>query len=623
VTQNRLAVKANQVFVPHQFLRLTPVLVMLLIGFWLLMPLIINAQTQANQVNNVRLWHSPNRTRVVFDVSKHIKHTVFNLKNPERLVIDVENGGLAKALPEIKEENRHIDAMRSGSPRAGVLRFVLELKKPLEAHSFVLTPNELYGYRLVLDLLDPDAEQSLNILAKQTSTVEGQDTRSTNGSPAKLIDQALPENEVDSDLQSRKFPITGANQKIIIAIDAGHGGEDPGAIGHRGSREKKITLSIAKHLQKVVNADSRMRAFLVREGDYYIDLTRRRTLAKERGADIFVSIHADAFTKRSANGLSVFALSQRGATSAMARALAKKENASDLIGGVSLANKDEVLQKVLVDLSMTNTISESVNLGGRVLKELAKVGRLHSKRVEQASFVVLKSPDIPSILVETGFITNLAEEKRLRTSKYQKKIANAIHRALGEYYEQTPYYNQATYSSPNIASSNEDRVSSVPKWHTIKRGDSLSSIAHKYGTTVAELKRLNRLKRDTAILGKKLKLPESTKIAKQVASLSSNPAIHVVKSGDTLSKISARYNVTIKAIKRANSLTRNSVYKGQKLTIPGGVSNSKKATRHHVTRGDTLSEIAEKYGVTIKAIMRANGLRNRTVRLGQTLKIPR
>ncbi len=621
MTQNRLAVNANQVLVPHQILRLAPVLVMLLIGFWLLMPLVINAQTQANQVNNVRMWHSPNRTRVVFDVSKHIKHTVFNLKNPERLVIDIENGGLTKALPEIKEENRHIDAIRSGSPRAGVLRFVLELKKPLEAHSFVLTPNELYGYRLVLDLLDSDVEQSLTPPTQITSTVEGQDTESTIGSSPIPVDQALPENETDR--QSTKFPVAEANQKIIIAIDAGHGGEDPGAIGHRGSREKKITLSIAKHLHQVVNADSRMHAFLVREGDYYIDLTRRRTLAKERGADIFVSIHADAFTKRSANGLSVFALSQRGATSAMARALAKKENASDLIGGVSLANKDEVLQKVLVDLSMTNTISESVNLGGRVLKELAKVGRLHSKRVEQASFVVLKSPDIPSILVETGFITNLAEEKKLRTSKYQKKIANAIHRALGEYYEQTPYYNQATYSSPNIASSSGTRTSGIPKWHTIKRGDSLSSIAHKYGTTVAELKRINRLKRDTAILGKKLKLPISTKTEKQRVSLSGDPVIHVVKSGDSLSKISARYNVTIKAIKRANGISRNSIYKGQKLTIPGTVSASKKATKHDVTRGDTLSEIAEKYGVTINAIMRANGLRNQTVRLGQTLKIPR
>ena len=367
-----------------------------------------------------------------------------------------------------------------------------------------------------------------------------------------------------------------------------------------------------------------MQAFLIREGDYYIDLTRRRVMAKEKGADIFISIHADAFTKKSANGLSVFALSQRGATSAKARALAKKENAADLIGGVSLANKDPVVQKVLVDLTMTNTIRESVNLGGRVLKELGKVGRLHSKRVEQASFVVLKSPDIPSILIETGFITNLNEEKKLRTSKYQKKIVKAIHTALGEYYEQTPYYNQANFSSLNTASSNGEKSESTqPKRHKVKRGDSLSVIALKYGTTVAELKRINKLRSNTAVLGQTLKLPASKKASQSVSLSSAKPGVYIVKRGDSLSKISARFNVTISALKRFNGLSKDSVYKGQKIKIPGGGKVVKLDSRHKVTRGDTLSEIAEQYGVTIKAIMSANGLRNRTVRLGQILKIPR
>ena len=617
VTQNRLAVKANPVLVPLNYFLFALVLTILLIGCALSFPLVAYAQEKSNQINNVRLWHSPDKTRVVFDVSEDIEHTVFSLKNPERLVVDIQNAGLKAVLPSMQAENRHLIGVRSGAPREGVLRFVFELKKPLQAHSFVLTPNELYGYRLVLDLIDPQAELASTNAGTGTNPAGELEPNESQANETVAPD-SVTVTPASPPLIAADFDRT--KQKITVAIDAGHGGEDPGATGHRGSREKKITLSIAKRLQKAINSDSRMQAFLVREGDYYIDLTRRRTMAREKGADIFVSIHADAFNKKSANGLSVFALSQRGATSAMARALAKKENAADLIGGVSLANKDAVLQKVLVDLSMTNTISESVNLGGRVLKELAKVGRLHSKRVEQASFVVLKSPDIPSILIETGFITNLNEEKKLRTSSYQNKIAKAVYRALVEYYEQTPYYSQANYSSPSIDSTNRR---SEPKQHKIKRGDSLSSIALKYGTTVAELKRLNNLKSNTAVLGKRLKLPKGKNVVEKNASSNVSTTIHIVKRGDSLSKISSRYNVTINALKRANGLTKNSVYEGQKIKIPGDVSSFRAATKHTVKRGDTLSEIAEKYGVTISSIMRANGLRSRTVRLGKTLKIPR
>ncbi len=582
------------------------------------------SQNSAGQINNIRLWDSPDKTRIVFDVSDNIKHDVFSLSDPERLVVDIKNVDLKTGLPVLPIGNPRLGAVRSGSPSNGVLRFVFELKKPLEAHSFVLTPNELYGYRLVLDLLD----KQTGVNATQSAITQDAPTKVSSKSTAepssvsKNTDtpQAPIQDSLAQTTSSSSIAIDRQAQKVIIALDAGHGGEDPGAIGHRGSREKKITLSIAKRLKKVIDSDSRMQAFLVREGDYYIDLTRRRTMAKERNADIFVSIHADAFTKKSANGLSVFALSQRGATSAMAGALAEKQNAADLIGGVSLANKDPVLAKVLVDLSMTNTISESVNLGGRVLSELGKVGRLHSKRVEQASFVVLKSPDIPSILVETGFITNLAEEKKLRTKRYQAKIANAIYRALGDYIDQTPYYNQADYVSPNFASVKKSRSQ---RRHRVTRGDSLSSIALKYGTTVRELKRLNKLKSNVAVLGKQLKLPDGAKInSGNSAALTQKPFIHVVKAGESLSKISARYNVTIRALKRQNDLTRNSIYKGQKISIPGGASKPL-VSKHKVKRGDTLSEIAEQYGVSVKAIVSVNGLANKVVKLGQTLTIPR
>jgi N-acetylmuramoyl-L-alanine amidase len=637
------------------FFRTAPFLLFLVI-LAVLSPLTSAGKEAENHVNNVRIWHSPDKTRVVFDVSKNIKHTVFSLKKPERLVVDIENAELRAAMPKLDIENRHLKVMRSGAPKQGVLRFVFELKAPLEAHSFVLSPNELYGHRLVVDLIDLESKSDVQAEASSDleadigdshvpSIVTSETLRSSSTPETSLASVAVkssetslgsvsavrPEDQIqsidqipDSRLAEEAESIK-SKKVLVVAIDAGHGGEDPGATGHRGSREKVITLSIAKHLKKVIKADSRMDAFLIRQGDYYIDLTRRRTMAREQGADIFVSIHADAFTKKSANGLSVFALSQRGATSAMARALAKKENSADLIGGVSLANKDAVLQKVLVDLSITNTISESVNLGGRVLKELGKVGRLHSKRVEQAAFVVLKSPDIPSILIETGFITNLNEEKKLRTRKYQKKIANAIYMALGEYYEQTPYQNYANYSSRRVASSSRsDSESQAKKTHLVKRGDSLSSIAANYGTTVAELKRINGLRKNTAVLGKKLKLPTATAKLNTTRSSGVTSAVHIVKRGESLSKISARYNVTISALKRANNLTKDSVITSQKIIIPGHrrVKAPRTEIKYKVSRGDTLSEIAERHGVTMSAIIKANRLTSDGVKLGQTLKIP-
>lgn len=573
-------------------------------------------------INKIRLWHSRAKTRVVFDVSNDIQYKVFRLSAPDRLVVDIENAEFGDSLPPLDQANKHVKAIRSGRPESNTLRFVMELKTELQETSFVLTPNELYGYRLVIDLLDESAGPQA-----VAGLTDGQSPGALNPiAPHLQATQANIEPAVLKPVEMQ-LPIQG---KITIAIDAGHGGEDPGAIGHRGSHEKKITLEIAKRLMNVINQDSKMQAFLVREGDYYIDLHKRRQMARAKAADIFVSIHADAFMRSSANGLSVFALSQSGATSAMARALAAKENASDLIGGVSLANKDEVLAKVLVDLSMTNTISESVNLGGRVLRELSKVGRLHSKRVEQAGFAVLKSPDIPSILVETGFITNPAEERKLRTSSYQNKIVNAIYTAISEYYDQTPYYNTASYSSPSIAAAGTSAASTSPsgsRFHKVVRGDTLSEIAQKYGTSVSQIKALNNLRSNTAMLGQRLKLPNNAKPANATTVV---PSTHTVKRGDSLSRISAKYNVTIRAIKSLNGLRSNTLIPGQKLKILAASANSqaapknvvKKPTTHKVRRGDTLSEIAEKYGSSQRKIMRANNMRSRTVMLGQVLKIP-
>ena len=606
-----------------------------------------SGKNRGSDVNSVRLWHSPDKTRIVFDVSDNIDYTIFSLKNPERLVVDIKNSTQKATLPKLEADNKHIAAIRFGAPKEKVLRFVFDLKRPLQEHSFLLTPNELYGHRLVLDLLDltvaqnqTPAEQNDNLDLTQGPVSQSDDVQAATGtgvteipseSNSAAISTETPLNSSNVEQPAYqsdnvRAPIVIKPRTFIVAIDAGHGGEDPGATGHRGSREKVITLSIAKRLKKVIDADPRMQAILIRTGDYYIDLQQRRLSAREKGADIFVSIHADAFTKRSANGLSVFALSQRGATSAMARALAAKENASDLIGGVSLANKDVVLAKVLVDLSMTNTISESVNLGGRVLKELSKVGRLHSKRVEQASFAVLKSPDMPSILIETGFITNLEEERKLRSASYQKKIVNGIYNALSEYHDQTPYYSQSSYASPVIRSG---QVSSVDRqnkntisYHKVKRGDSLSLIASKYGMSLRELKRINGLKRNTAVLGQRLKVTKS--ITSSPQRTTQKVSRHTVKRGESLSLISAKYNVTISALKSLNNLSTSTLRVGQKIKLPSGTTvKTKVANRKHtVKRGDTLSEIAEQYGVTINTLMKANSMRTRTVFLGQRLSIP-
>lgn len=511
------------------------------------LPMLLHAQKE--HINNLRLWHSPDRTRIVFDVSTDIGYRSFILEEPFRLVVDFKGTELKATLPELQVDNRHIGAVRTGKPDVNTLRFVFELKKELHHKSFVLTPNELYGHRLVVDLTE--TEQSAQ-LSSQVGSV---------------VSQNLIVSKVDDDVEQVPpiEPVQRHPRKLIVAIDAGHGGEDPGAVGYRGSHEKKITLSIAKKLKKVIDQNPNMQAKLIRTGDYFIKLHKRRVSARQLDADIFVSIHADAFIKKSANGFSVFALSQRGATSAMAKALATQENAADLIGGVSLADKDEVLAKVLVDLSMTNTISESVNLGGRVLKELGKLGRLHSSRVEQAGFAVLKSPDMPSILVETGFITNPNDEKNLRSSNYQTKIANAIYAAIDGYYLQTPHYSNARYASPRVGESSGatslSKSDSIPLIHIVKRGDSLSKISAQYNVTIASLKRLNNVKRDTVYLGQKVKLPNGAKVSKK-------PKYHTVKRGDTLSEIADNYNVSMNKIVKLNKLKSRNILLGQRLKIP-------------------------------------------------------
>lgn len=404
-------------------------------------------------VKNLRLWRAPDHTRVVLDLSGEVQHRVSVLGNPDRLVVDLDHAVFGGHLAAKGYAGPFLAGIRTGNPQANILRIVLDLKQQVNPRTFVLKPNDVYGHRLVIDLYGKSKARSVT-------------------TPAATAPAPRPYS--------------------IIAIDAGHGGEDPGAIGRGRTREKDITLKVAKELKALVDRDPLLRSVMVRRGDYYVSLRNRTAIARQKQADLFVSIHADAYPKLSSvKGSSVYALSQRGASSEEARWLADKENAADLIGGVTLRDKDDLLARVLLDLSMTKTTTESLNLGNHVLGELGRVGSLHRKRVEQAGFAVLKSPDMPSILIETAFLSNPREEKLLRSHSHQRRLAHAIYKGIKRYLKQNPM---------QVAASTV---------HVVGQGDSLSKIALHYRVSIASIKRANNMKSDTVRIGQKLKIPAS------------------------------------------------------------------------------------------------------------------
>ncbi|HED13937.1 MAG TPA: N-acetylmuramoyl-L-alanine amidase, partial [Gammaproteobacteria bacterium] len=344
---------------------------------------------------------------VVFNLSSKVAFRQYFLKSPLRLVITLPHTRWRGKLLEVAPGGHFLRTVRRGRTRKGALQIVFDLQKPVSADSFVLKPAGNYPYRLVVDLFDVKNKPK--------------------GSRAVTSHRKRPT------LATRSPARPARPRDIIIVIDAGHGGEDPGAIGHRRTREKTVVLSIAKRLQRLLQKVPGLRPELTRRGDYFISLRGRTRFARKKKADLFVSIHADSFPQASARGSSVYALSRSGASSEMGRWLARRENAADLTGGVRLRNKDSVVARVLLDMSMTRTITDGIEFGKQVLKSLRKVVPLHGRKVEQAGFIVLKSPDIPSILVETGFISNPREERKLRSAAYQNKIAQAVYRGIKAY----------------------------------------------------------------------------------------------------------------------------------------------------------------------------------------------
>jgi N-acetylmuramoyl-L-alanine amidase len=423
----------------------------------LLLPWLANAAAGL-QVQGVRLWAAPDSTRVVFDVSGPVDHRLFTLKNPNRLVVDLSNASIDAAVKQTFASGGIVSKLRSGPRNGKDLRLVLDLDGPAKPKSFVLKPNDQYGHRLVIDLFGADQKPASTPKKRQPAN-----------EPAKLRD-------------------------VVIAIDAGHGGEDPGARGKKGTHEKDVVLAMARRLAKLVEKEPGMRPVLIRDGDYYVGLRKRMDKARKNRADLFISIHADAFRDRRVQGASVYAVSRSGASSEMARWLAARENAADLVGGVSLDDKDDLLAEVLLDLAQTATLEASNEVAAEVLAEMKRIGGVHKGHVQHAGFVVLKSPDIPSLLVETAFISNPSEEKRLRSSAHQQKVAAAIMNGVRKYFAANP--------PPGTLV-----AQASARQHVIRRGDTLSHIAQRYGVTMASLRQHNNLRDDNLLVGTVLTIP--------------------------------------------------------------------------------------------------------------------
>ena len=422
-----------------------------------------SAVSVAANVESVRLWRAPDKTRLVFDLSSAVDHQLITLVKPDRLVIDIADVALKTSLDSLDLSTTSIAKIRHAVRNKTGLRVVLDLRSKISPKSFSLSANEQYGNRLVIDLYDKKSSVSRSV--------------------EEVIEQK--------------------NRKIIIAIDAGHGGEDPGALGPRRVREKVVALQIAQKLEALFDSNPYFQGELIRTGDYYISLPKRTKIAHDKRADFFISIHADAFTNPKAYGASVYALSTKGATSEAATILAAKENRADLIGGASSLSlndyPDDVLKGVLLDLSQTATVSSSLDAGKYVLKNMGGVARLHKKKVEQAGFMVLKSPDVPSLLIETGFISNPKEARDLSTRSYQRKMANAIYQGLVKYYA----------DSPPVGTLLAKNDGNIEQSYVIARGDTLSEIAARYNTSVRKIVRHNKMKSSSIRVGQKILIPSS------------------------------------------------------------------------------------------------------------------
>lgn len=424
--------------------------------------LVLTFSASANSLNGVRVWPSPESTRVVLDLSDQPSYKYFSLTNPDRLVVDLKQTNRKIDLSKVKVDGKLITKIRTSKPpEKGTLRLVLELARPIKPVLFPLSPTKPYGDRLVIDAFDTK-EPSKVVTASQKVTQD---------------------------------------RDVVIAIDAGHGGEDPGSIGPGKRYEKRITLQISKRLAAYINKQKGMKAIMVRTSDYYVNLNRRSEIARKNQADLLISVHADAFTSPQPRGASVWVLSQGRANSEIGRWMEQTEKHSELLGGaaeiIENTSSEKYVARALLDMSMDNSMVESQAVAAGIVKQLGKVTKLHKKKPVAASLAVLKSPDIPSILVETGFISNPTEAKLLSTASHQDKLALAIFRGTRDYFKQHPPHGSYLARQAN-------------RKHVVKSGESLSLIAARYKTSVSQLKKENKLKSDVVRIGQVLRIPGSS-----------------------------------------------------------------------------------------------------------------
>lgn len=503
---------------------------------------------QTVQVEEVRISEGSDRTRIVIDLDRSATHTLFTLSNPDRVVVDIPQGRFALGDSKLPDGLGAVGKLRGATRDDGIARLVLDMNAAADARSFLLQPGGGKGYRLVVDLLTegmtpPVAAApatrapDIKAVAKLPSEAAPASQTTVAAAPAKVAPVAQPVAKVPakaapvaqsvakaaSEPEVAEYPLSSAEKNIaaavseaatkvvkqapaqegdrtvVIAIDPGHGGKDPGAIGRGGLQEKKAVLQIGKRLAELVNAEPGMRAILTRSDDRFISLKERRDIAARAGADLFVSIHADAVHDRRVGGSTIYALSEKGATDEAARLVAQRENSADLLGDVALNDKDAMLASVLVDLSQNAALEASISLGDNFISEMGKVSKVRKQQVQQAGFMVLKMADIPSLLVETAYISNPQEESNLQSVQFQQRLARAMHSGIRSYFYANP--------PPGTRIAQLSHGQRLARQHIIRNGDTLSGIASFYGVSVASIRATNSISDDEVRIGQVLRIP--------------------------------------------------------------------------------------------------------------------
>ena len=505
----------------------------------------------AVNVSDMNVANAKNNAKVTLSFAGKPIYGFFPLHNPERMVLDIRQSAALKGLPLNFSGNNLVKRIRTSTPKdKQSIRLVFELAEPGTGKAVVQQNGRQYRLLLTINGTPSTSSKSQPVSQQTSRTVQTSAPATTVRSHQTTVRQA---------------------EKVIVAIDAGHGGQDPGASGASGLKEKNVTIAIARKLRVLLNKDPMFHPVMTRDGDYFIPVSGRSDVARKKDANFLVSIHADAAPDRSARGASVWVLSNRRANSEMAGWLEQHEKQSDLLGGAGdlLANNqaDPYLSQAVLDLQFGHSQRVGYDVAVNIISQLKHVGRLHKRLPEHASLGVLRSPDIPSLLVETGFISNPAEEKLLGSSAYQQKLAEAIHQGLRSYFRAHPLLSLPTQENRPVQSAAVNYTGAVQR-HVVKPGETLSGIAAQYGVSMATLRSLNTLKKDGVWVGQRLKVPASGATQIASAAKSRKPQRHKVVRGDTLTEIAAKYGVSAKAIQQANKMKTQNVMLGQTLTIP-------------------------------------------------------